>query len=551
MMINRSIQKMIAIALVFLGLICGFKGASAAELPTYSSAAADIPQIALQSTAPISLAGNWLFQPDLQADASVLSLSPAQSQLPTLPNDRWQPIAVPANWYLQGQNIAGTAWYQYRFNPTGNIRHKVVKLVFDGVDYAADVWLNGQYLGFHEGYFQPFSFIVTDSLKPGQINQLTVKVNSPRELEQPDWSLHKRLIKGIFAHHDARPGGAWTARSQDDNTGGIWAPVSFQVSEQVAIDAVQITPHIKISSAEAHSAQAIAEVNLTVSVPLSESVNASAQKASKEIQATLQLVPENFPGRSSKKILTSLQLHPGENHVSVQINQPSPHLWWTWDHGSPDLYRLEVQLSEGSQILDRRREVFGFRSIEYEPHSKVWLLNGRRMFVRGTNYIATQWLSEMTNQDYQRDIDLIAQANINAVRVHGHVTAQPFYRLCDRAGLLIWQDFPLQWGYRDDPEFAAEALHQAKDMIALLYNHPSIMAWSLHNEPPWDAGWMRKTYQQYDPEQNHFLDEFLYSHLKNVDSSRYLHPISSTSEHPWWGWYSRVSCNMQNQPISR
>jgi len=64
------------------------------------------------------------------------------------------------------------------------------------------------------------------------------------------------------------------------------------------------------------------------------------------------------------------------------------------------------------------------------------------------------------------------------------------------------------------------------------------MAWSVHNEPPWDAEWMKEIYQHYNPEQNKFLDKFLYSHLKDVDSSRYLHPISSTSEHPWWGWYS-------------
>ena len=533
MMINRSIQKMIAIALVSLGLICGVKGVLAADLPAHSLRGSSIPRLSLQSTAPISLAGDWLFQPDPQAGATVSSLSPAQPQLPKLPANQWQSIAVPSNWYLQGQDIAGVAWYQYRFNPKGDVQHKVVKLVFDGIDYAADVWLNGHYLGFHEGYFQPFSFIVTDYLKPGQINQLTVKVNSPRELEQTDWSLHKRLIKGIFAHHDARPGGAWTTRSQDDNTGGIWAPVHFQISEQVTIDAVNITPHVDVQQD-----QAIAEVNLTVTVPPSTLATDSAQELPKQIQATLQLVPENFSGRAGKKIITPLQLHPGENQVSVQINQPSPHLWWTWEHGKPDLYRLEVQLANGSQILDRHREVFGFRSIEYEPQDKVWLLNGRRMFVRGTNYIATQWLSEMTDQKYQRDIDLIKKANINAVRVHGHITAQPFYELCDRAGLLIWQDFPLQWGYRDDPEFAAEALSQAKDMIALLYNHPSIVAWSLHNEPPWDAEWMKGTYQHYNPEQNKFLDEFLYSHLKGTDSSRYLHPASSTHEHPWWGWYS-------------
>ena len=146
----------------------------------------------------------------------------------------------------------------------------------------------------------------------------------------------------------------------------------------------------------------------------------------------------------------------------------------------------------------------------------------------------------MTLEKSGFDLALMKQANINAIRVHAHITHPSFYDLCDRAGMLIWQDFPLQWGYRDDREFVQQAIAQGKEMITLLYNHPAIMAWSLHNEPPWDAEWMKYFYQDYNPEQNKQLDAQLFASLKDEDPTRYLHPVSMVNEHPWWGWYSHT-----------
>jgi beta-mannosidase len=510
---------------LLLGLPIGC--AVAAWIQNPSSAApftSSIPLVRNHDSLPqtIPLTGSWQFVVDPLAQP--LPLAPYPIQVPPSDGAKWQAIAVPSNWYAAGHDLSGVVWYRHQFPGNPHLQNKTLQLVFDGVDYAADVWLNKHYLGFHEGYFQPFRFDVSKSLYTDRQNELLVRVNSPKEIETADWSLHKRLIKGVLGHHDARPGGAWTAAAQDYNTGGIWAPVYLKVSDAAVIEQVKVTPHLDVGHAPA-----VAEVALTL--------NFTGPTAS-SVDLEMQLSPENFPGVPDAPQYRTVQLRPGLNRLTLSVVTDHPKRWETWDHGVPNLYGLTVKARWGDRLLDQTKTTFGFRTITFDPQEKVWKLNGRRLFIRGTNYIASQWLSEMTPEKYQADLSLMKKANINAVRVHAHVTGQAFYDLSDRVGLLVWQDFPLQWGYTEDPRFAKEAIKQAKDMVNLLYNHPSIMAWSLHNEPPWNATWMKYKYKSYSPKQNRQLDRQLYSSLGTFDPTRHVHPYSGVEEHPWWGWYS-------------
>jgi beta-mannosidase len=473
-------------------------------------------QPSLTIPAAISLGGEWKF--------SSGHLQPDNAYLPTYNDRNWKSIQVPGNWFLQGQDLSGVAWYRHHFQIDRSLKGKVIHLVFEGVDYTGDVWLNGHYLGFHEGYFQPFRFVVSDDLKYNGDNVLVVKVNSPIEEPEKVWSLHKRLIKGVLNHHDTRPGGAWSVRGQEQNTGGIWAPVSLQISDRVAITHQQVTPELDV-----RYQNGVAHVDLTI-------INFTPKQQS--VRLSLQLQPVNFQEAIDKPLFQEKVLKPGTNYVTVNIPKTDPHLWWTWEHGKPDLYRVKTEILIENKLLDRSSTTFGFRTIRLNPQSQVWELNGRRMFLRGTNYIASQWLSEMTKDKYSIDLKLMQQANINSIRVHAHIEAEEFYRLCDEMGLLVWQDFPLQWGYSDASEFVTEASRQANDMVTMLYNHPSIFTWSIHNEPPWDATWMKDKYPDYNPKQNRYLDETIYNSLRSRDSTRHLHLASTIQEHPWYGWYS-------------
>ncbi len=164
----------------------------------------------------ISLNGSWEYLAD--SDGQLIYEQVKEK----IKRKKTKKMQVPVNWELAGlHNFSGTVWFikSFKFNLPG----KLNMLEFEGVDYFADVWLNDTYLGNHEGYFQSFYFDVTPTLKIN--NLLIVKVTSPFEEPGTVWPYRKKLIKGIFNHHDCRPG-AWSfEHGQDQNTGGIWNDV--------------------------------------------------------------------------------------------------------------------------------------------------------------------------------------------------------------------------------------------------------------------------------------------------------------------------------------
>jgi beta-mannosidase len=447
-----------------------------------------------QIPATMSLNGQWQFLPNEHVSES----------------SEWKTIQVPANWYRQGFDVHGKVHYKKRFFVNENVQGKRINLVFNGVDYITHVWVNGQKQGSHEGYFQQFNFDISDALKFGQDNELLVQVDSPLEKEE-DFSLRKRWLKGIFSHHDTRPGGAWSERGQERSTGGIWNDVELHISDQV------YAKHLISTSVQLSEDQ----WQLKNRLLLDGSLPTGA-----EIQ--WQLKPHNHHAE---------MLSGFSKQANFTINVNAPALWWPVGFGKPNLYDLDVTIVQAGNVLERIKTRTAFRRVELDEN-KVWKINGQRMQLRGTNYIPTQWLAEMSRDDFARDVDLMKAAYINTVRVHAHITAPEFYEICDEQGVMIWQDFPLQWGYQDSPEFHQQAQSQLQDMLEQMANYPSIIHWSLHNEPPWDADWMKWKYSDYDSKQNKLLDEKLFARATQLETSRPVSMYSATHEHPWLGWYS-------------
>ena len=498
----------------------------------------------------LSLNGEWRYRQTGRELANYFS--------PDLDTRGWHTITVPQNWYLAGLNYHGVIWFRRKFQAHPSWRGRVVRLRFGGVDYLTDAWLNGEHLGHHEGYFQPFTFDVAEHLNYGGENVLAVRVESPYEEFSTAWHHHKTLIKGIFEHHDTRPGGGWGRAGQEYNTGGIWNDVTLIVSDYVTVDSLrlqaswpdgihsgQIPANAATCCSPRYSATPAGEG--TGAVLTAEAVLTNHVDEASDVTVELTLTPRNFDSDETHTLSRRVTLQRGSTSVEMSGTIPNPRLWWPWDRGSPNLYtaHLTVYAGDPSQVGDREgrpllaehETSFGFRHIRVSE-DWTWTINGQRFFPRGSNYISTQWLSETDEEWFLRDVRMMREANLNFIRVHAHVEPIAFYEATDALGMLVWQDFPLQWGYTDAPEFVDEALRQERDMVTLLYNHPSIVVWCAHNESPWDAGWMADRMPNYNPRQNKRLDELLRDQARELDPTRYVHLNSGTGDnHPYPGWY--------------
>jgi len=433
-------------------------------------------------------------------------------------------IQLPKNWYKHGINHGGIVWFErsIKMNELPLASHHLLE--FTGVDYLCEVWVNGQYVGEHEGYFQTFSFDISSYLKQGT-NTIKVKVNSPLENYPEHYSLHKTLFRGIFSHHDTRPGGAWSAEGQDKNSGGIWNHISIKSYKNYIFSNLKVTPNINEASVDLGIAFSLKRLIQKSHSSFLYYKGTSAPK--NKIYVTVS--PKNFKGKSFSQVFDIKNKEDFKIHMQLK----NAKLWSTHDRGFPHLYTLTLRYGD-TQIS----EDVGFKSFTQDD-AHTYVLNGKKLFIKGTNYISSQYMSEMNTEALRKDLMLMKEAHINTIRVHAHIEPKRFYALCDEMGFLVWQDYNLQWGYIDTPAFEKEAIKQAKDMIDMLYNHPSIYIWSMHNEPPWNSDWMKWKYPDYNDTINKELDDTLFNIISKYDDYHLIKKYSSNLEHPWFGWYSK------------
>ncbi|HQY90336.1 glycoside hydrolase family 2 TIM barrel-domain containing protein [Caldilinea sp.] len=461
-------------------------------------------------TQRIDLNGVWRYQPlawtTVQADGSMTdnaeNLPPAGE------------MALPMNWQLRGlESFDGRVRFTRRFAAPALANGARAFLVFRGVDYFADVTLNGQPVGKHAGYFQPFEFEITDLLRQGE-NQLQIDVDCPKEEPGAVWPDHKWIIKGILNHWDARPGSWELTTGQEQNSGGIWGEVYVETRPAAFVANVRaastLTPREASTLFSNHDDLATSGLQAIVRVEL-------------DVDSTMAGLCPLRVALDDNMVEMTIPVQRGRTHHVVVLHVADPRLWWPWDIGEPYLYELAVTLGAGESEVSHWATEFGVRQINLDPHTGEWTVNGRRFFVRGANVIPTLWLGEYDAAMIGRDIELLKAAHINGVRVCVHINRDEFYSACDRAGIIVWQDFALQWAYTTDPRFTQEAVRQVQEMVNHLYNHACIALWCTQNE----SSFHNKV----------ILNPVLAQAAAQCDSSRYVRATSEFSEHAYPGWY--------------
>lgn len=360
-----------------------------------------------------------------------------------------------------------------------------IELCFDGLDTYADVYLNDKKIIEADNMFRRWHSDVKDLLKDGD-NHLRVYFHSPVKVDMPKWEKLPNLYGA--ANDQSENGGLLDrklsvfARKAGYHYGWDWGPrlVTSGIWRNVYLEAwtgVRIT--------DAHLRQR--EVNSRKA----SLTNVVEVESGKDIPNAIITIKDESNGRivATKK----LALSKGKNIVPVDFSIKNPRLWWCVGLGKQEMYTFTTTVSgEGKQMCNKQERV-GLRSVQLitDPDAKgykqfYFVLNGVRVFAKGTNYIPQDnFLTNVTPERYRQTLQDAVDANMNMIRVWGGGIYENdiFYNLCDEMGLMVWQDFMFGCStYPAEGAWLESVRQEAVDNIRRLRNHPSIMLWCGGNE---------------------------------------------------------------------
>ena len=376
------------------------------------------------------------------------------------PTNGWREVKVPGSahtqWLPREKIYSHDAewisskewWYRRSFTLPERWTNKTLLLQFGATDYYADTWLNGTSLGRHEGYIDPYQYDITSQVQPDATNELVVRTWAPVNYY---WKHRSYTVKGAYGAVDQKP---------DDITPlGITRPVSVRACDGLTIQDLAVDTRLIDDS------NAVVEVEIELD-----------RQPPAPVGIELTLSPRNFSATDQYRASATVS----NRTAKLAIPVSHPQLWWTWDHGKPNLYTLQVRLrDEAGEVLDGRSLAVGIREIE--RIGWTWYLNRKRLFIRGTNYYYHLFLSEMDRAAYERDLGLILQMNVNLIRLHCHFSNPEFYDVADELGVLVWQDFLEAW-YPEDRAFSLRAAELYDPLIRYVRNHPCVASWTTCDE---------------------------------------------------------------------
>src|SRR5579871_2371249 len=376
-------------------------------------------------------------------------------------------------------------WYHTTFlAPEGIERQGRQMLVFDGLIYDAKVYLNGKPVGGSQNGLVPNRFDVTGSVRPGA-NDLIVRLTSGYELIG---EVDKDFTgQGLYKNRENFPAreklrappymSGWDWNDTMPNI-GIWRSVRLEGQSRAALRQVRLDTKLDGRRAWLEGEATIDNLRAGLKTPC---------------ELKLELARPNGPPIAWKQ---SLVLGIGTSHVPVRIEVPSPQLWWPNEMGEQPLYRLTSRLeSEGAEV-DSKSQTLGLRTIQLDQSPRPggsnfrFLVNGKELFCKGGNWApGDEFPVRMTNERYEHFVRAAKDAHFNMLRVNGvgYYEGDAFYDACDRAGILLWQEFAYSCTTYDDssPAFMTEARREAEEFVSRVGGHPSLAMWCGCNECLW------------------------------------------------------------------
>jgi hypothetical protein len=528
-------------------------------------AAAQNPKATLAADTPplVPTGGNrWLIGAWHLAAAPDVTVSPAAIAQPGFNNRGWLPATVPGTilatyvangiypdpgYGLNNLQIPESLsrqdyWLRTEFTRPDSGARAHQAIAFQGINYAAEIWVNGERLGATEGAFTRGRFVLPARFAAGDRIAIAVRVSPP---PHPGLPHEESLTAGPGQNggamtidgptFSASEGWDWIPTVRDRNT-GVWQSVVLEASGDVRIG----DPHVNTVLPLADNSLA----ELTFAVPV---INDSAAERTFEIEARFGDVRLRQSARVAPQSTATVRFGPDAfAHLRIR----NPELWWPNGYGAPKLHDLTLSVSVGGQVSDIRKVRFGIREVSYElslidrdeelqrvavsparsngeqlldvAHEAIrkveggWAVslardltgspalapvkdaalaphlllkvNGVPIAVRGGNWGMDDWMKRVSRERMEPYFRLHREANVNTIRNWmGQSTESVFYDLADEYGLLVLNDFWISTqDHNGEPGDTGLFLANAADTVSRFQHHPSIALWIGRNEgvPP-------------------------------------------------------------------
>lgn len=430
----------------------------------------------------IQLTENWKVQQNKKISSDGASLSSVASTV-----ENWYQASVPstvmgvltANGLYKdifvGDNYTkidktqfdDSWWYKTEFDLPNISTENNISLHFDGINYYANIWLNGKLIASRDkvfGTFRQFAFDIA-ALAKKEGNILAVEIF--------------RAQPGDFNTGFVD----WNPRPLDENM-GIWRPVYVEIDGKVGLNNTAVQSKVNTST--------LKEAWLTVKTAL---VNHTSEIVSGTLVGKIGTNEFRYPVKLNPNETKDLTLTSNEI-ASLYVKNPK--LWWCNNLGEPNLHKLSLRFETNKKISDSDEIIFGIREIDtyFTPEGhKGFILNGKKILIKGAGWTDDIFLRD-TKQSLETQLQYVKHMNLNTLRFESiWGTSQDVYDLCDKYGILAMVGWSCQWEWIEylgkpcdafggiqteaDVNLALESL---TDQIYWLRNHPSIFVWFLGSD---------------------------------------------------------------------
>ncbi|NLE28546.1 MAG: hypothetical protein GX629_02610 [Phycisphaerae bacterium] len=464
---------------------------------------------------------------------------------PTTDDAKWLDAIVPGEVHLDliragllreptlGTNCLEARWveecfwsYRRTFTPPAEALTGQAWLLFEGLDYAARIFLNGEEIGRHANYFYPCRINVTGKMNTGE-NVLVVELES---------GLFHAAEKSVAGYHGTQVENAFLTkrlwlRKPQCSFGWDWAPrlLNVGIHKPVSLEWASV----------------VRADQLVVLSDLNEDLTRGHWRVRYGVEG---LDQEHRPGRlhvmieeTGQTFSRDIEVPPGLGILEMEGDIDHPKLWWPVGQGEQSLYTFRVWIEIDGEKFGEQKRRTGFRKvrINQDPHPQggryfIFEINHRPIFIKGACLVPADIIyARLDRARYETLVDRALEANFNFLRVWGGglYESDDFYELCDERGILVWQEFIFACGGypATDDTFMQNITNETTYQIRRLASHPSLVVWCGNNEIHWENYERREGVIYPDHSLYHFVLPRL---LSREDPCRYYQPSSPYSPEP-------------------